>query len=136
MNQQEEQINLLNSIVKLRIAPSNVHGVGVFATRDINKGDALYSTMFPKVFKIPFGSFSKLFPEVKQLILERNPLVAGGEAFMWPDAFAQAYMNHSDKPNVDAILDIALQDIPKNTELFEDYKKISGWEAAHPWLNK
>lgn len=135
MSNQDDQINMLNSIVKMRIAPSKVHGVGVFATRDIKKGEVLYSTMFPKAFKIPFGSFGKLFPEVKQLILERNPLVVGGGAFMWPDVHTQAYMNHSDTPNVDAVMDFALEDIKAGEELFEDYRKIEGWEIAHPWLS-
>src|SRR3990167_8214730 len=119
MSTQDDQINLLNSIAKYRIAPSAIHGVGVFAMRDLKKGEKLYSTMFPKVFKIPFDSFDRLFPEIKQLILERNPLVAEDHPFAWPDANMQAYMNHSDSPNVDANLDIALEDIPCGAELIE-----------------
>lgn len=136
MSNQEDQINLLNAVAKMRIAPSPIHGVGVFATRDLKKGEKLYSAMFPKAFKIPFGSFGKLFPEVKRLILERNPLIVGGGAFMWPDVCHQAYLNHSDTPNIDAVLDYALEDIPAGTELTEDYRKIEGWEVAHPYLVK
>lgn len=64
-------IDYLNSVVKLRIAPSSVHGVGVFAVRDIAKGQKLYADLAPFPYKMTPGYFSKLFPEVQALLLER-----------------------------------------------------------------
>src|SRR3990167_9145218 len=111
MSKQDEDIQFLNSIVKVRIMPSKIHGVGVFALRFIPKGTKLYADMFPQAFKIPYGSFGKLFPEVGQLLLERWPQIVNGSAFMFPDTKIQAYINHSEKPNYDAINDITLEDI-------------------------
>ena len=34
-----EQIMELSSTVKCKLAPSNIHGIGVFAIRDIKKGE-------------------------------------------------------------------------------------------------
>lgn len=69
----DEQINFLNSAVKVKLGPSKVHGVGVFAVMDIPKGTKLYATMAPKVWHIPYGSFKKLFLEVRTQLLERWP---------------------------------------------------------------
>jgi len=130
----DDQINKLNSVVKFRIAPSKIHGVGVFAISDIFKGQKLWATEFPQAYKISPGSLSKLFPEVKELLLERNCQMVNGTPFMWPDCHAQAYMNHSDDPNYDANLDYALRDIVKNEEITENYKLIPGHEEVFPWL--
>lgn len=130
----DEQTAILNTMVKCRIAPSDIHGVGVFAIRDIEKGQKLYSDIVPSVFTIPYSSFGKLFPEVKELLLERFPHVVNGSAFVWPDTRLQAYMNHSDDPNYDAINDVTLKQIKTGEEVTEDYRKIESWEKVYPWL--
>jgi len=43
-------------------------------------------------------------------------------------------MNHSDPPNYDPVTDLALADIPKGEEVFEDYRQIANYEKAFPWL--
>lgn len=134
MNKQDETIAILNSLVKVRIAPSEIHGVGIFAVRDITKGQKLYADMFPQAYRVPYGSFGKLFPEIRQLLLERWPQIVNGSAFMWPDTRIQAYMNHSTKPNYDAIKDIILKDIKAGEEVTEDYRKIEGYKKVFPWL--
>ena len=134
MNKQDEQINQLNSMVKMRIAPSPIHGVGIFATRKILQGEKLYAANFPQPFRIPMGSMDKLFPEVKALILERWPQIVNGSAFMWPDTNHQAYCNHSDNPNYDANLDIAIRDIDVGEEITENYKLIPGHDVVFSWL--
>ena len=90
--------------------------------------------MFPQAFKIPFGSFGKLYPEVKHLIMERWPRVVNNEGFMYPDTLLQAYVNFSFTPNYDMIDDIALEDISKGEEITEDYRKNNGWEKIYPWI--
>ena len=136
----EDQIIRLNSMVKCKLAPSKIHGVGVFAITGIPKGQMLWANVFPQFYSLPYSHFSKLFPEVKQLLLERWPGIAGGVTmldgtrFAYPDTLLQGYMNHSDDPNYDAFLDIARRDIKKGEELTEDYRLITGWEIAHPWL--
>lgn len=138
MNSQDKvhgyEIAALNSMVKVRLAPSKVHSVGVFAIRDIFKGEKIYADYLPKVFSVPYSSFGKLFPEVKQLILERWPRVVVGEKFAWPTDRTIAYMNHSEEPNYNPGKDEALVNIKAGEELFENYFHIPGWEVAHPWL--
>lgn len=131
----EDTIAILNSIVKLRIAPSKIHGVGIFAIRDIAKGQKLYTEMFPQAYKIPYSSMNKLFPYVREILLERNPQIINGSHFLYPDTKMQAYINHSDTPNYDAINDVMLEDVKDGEEITEDYRKIENYEKIFTWLN-
>lgn len=135
MTSSDEQIVKLNTRCKLRIAPSKVHGVGIFAITDIHKGERLYAGVFPEPYTIPYSSFGKLFPEVRQIIIERWPLVASGKShFFYPDANMPAYMNHADDPNYDNKTDCALRDIKAGEEVFETYRNIEGAETIFPFL--
>lgn len=132
----EEQINFLNSAVKVKLAPSKIHGVGVFAIKDIPKGTKLFATMAPKVFHIPYGSWKKLFPEVGNQLLERWPNVVNNSPFAWPDTNIQAFMNHSDDYNYDGVLDVTIKDVKEGEEITEDYRDIPNYEKVFPWLKK
>jgi SET domain-containing protein len=132
----QADIDYLNSIVRLRVAPSPVHGVGIFATKDIPKGTKLYADQAPLPYKISKGNLDKLFPDVKDLLLERWPRMVEGEAFAFPDIFFQGYMNHSDDPNYDNKTDTTLKDIQAGEEIFEDYRNIPGWEQVYTFLKK
>ena len=131
----KEIIAILNTLIRLKIAPSEIHGVGVFAITSIPKGVKLNADMFPQSFRIPYKDFGKLKPRVRALIVERWPKVVNNEPFMYPDTFLQGYMNHSKEPNYDAINDVTLKNIEYGEEITEDYTKILGWEEAYPWLN-
>ena len=134
-NQNDEQINFLNSAVKVKIGVSKISGVGVIAIKDIPKGTKLFMATFPQKFTIPYGSIYKLFPEIRELILERWPnIVNGDSSFFWPDTFLQGYANHSDKNNYDSILDLTIEDIMEGEEIFEDYRDIKNYEKVFPWL--
>ena len=131
MNQQSRE---LNEYVKTRIAPSSVHGVGVFALRDIKQGEKLYTDMRPKIYTLPYAEFNELNKEVREYLLERWPQVVNGSAFGFPDTRIQAFMNHSDAPNYDAHTDVALTDIKAGEEIFEDYRVIEGWDKVFAFL--
>lgn len=133
---QQEQIAMLNTFVKVRIAPSKIHGVGIFAIADILKDTKLYADNMPEIFNVPYSSFKKLFPYVRALLLERWPLITKGSLFLYPDARMIAYMNHSDEANYDAKTDRTLRDIEHGEEITEDYRKIDGFEEIFPWLVK
>ena len=132
----EEQITRLNEVVKVRLAPSKVHGVGVVAMRDIPAGTRLNANLFPQTYDVPYSSFGKLFPEIKGLLLERWPHIVNGSKFMWPDCPLQGYMNHSDTPNYGGITDTTLKDIKAGEEIFEDYRAIPNYEKIFTWLDK
>lgn len=130
----ENAIKLLNEIVKVRIAPSKVHGVGVVAMRDLKKGEKLYLDAQFQWLDVPYKKFKELRPEVRELILERWPLVIKGSHFVYPDTRLQAYCNHSDFPNYDNKTDTTLTKIYAGEEITEDYKNIEGWETVYPWI--
>lgn len=134
MSKQDDTISLLNSLIKFKLAPSKIHGVGVVAMRDIYKGTRLYAEIFPKPYLIPMGSMNKLFPDIKEYLLERWPQIVNGSAFMYPTERAQAFMNHSDTPNYNAKEDITIKDIKVGEEITEDYRLIPSYEKVFPWL--
>ena len=130
----EEQTNFLNSAVKVKLAPSKIHGIGVFAIRDIPKGTRLYANIIPQVFHIPYGSIKKLFPEIREQILERWPNIINGSSFAWPDTKIDAFMNHADDYNYDGVLDCVIRDVKKGEEITEDYREIKNYEKVFKWL--
>lgn len=130
----EEQILELNARVKTYMGVSKIHGVGVFALRDIAKGQKLYADFTPTVYTLPYSHFGKLFPEVREYLIERWPRIVTGSRFAFPTDRVQAHMNHSEKPNYDAINDVMLKDVKQGEEIIEDYRRIPGHEVAFPWL--
>lgn len=128
------QAKELNTFVQTYLAPSKIHGVGVFALQDIPKGRQLFADMVTKVYTLPYKEFDKLFPEVRDQILGQFPQVVNGSNFLYPTTRIQAYMNHSDDPNYDAVNDVALRDIKKDEEITEDYKKIENYDKVFPFL--
>jgi SET domain-containing protein len=129
-------IDLLNEIVKIQLQPSAIHGVGVFALRDIKKGETLYADTIPHQFDIPLSKFKKLLPYIREIILGHFPLITQGSHFMYPVTKMTAFLNHSDTPNYDAKKDVALRKIKAGEEVTEDYHLIPGWEQVYPWLTK
>src|SRR3990167_2548635 len=135
-----EQIMELSSTVKCKLAPSNIHGIGVFAIRDIKKGEKLYVQPAlwtrPTWFTLTLAALEEIPPEVREIIMGRWPQVVNGRYFMSPnfDQRLLAFMNHSDIPNYDEKEDTALRDIKAGEEIFENYKNMLNWEKAFPWL--
>lgn len=134
---QEETAALLNTIVVTRIAPSPVHGVGVFAIRDLQAGRRLYLDAVPQVHRISKGNLGKLFPEVRQILTERWPRVFIDSVVAYPDARYQAYVNHSENYNYDCLTDTLIEDVKAGEEITENYRHIEGWKDAHgSWLKE
>lgn len=134
----DEQIAELNNEVKCKIASSNIDGVGVFTMRDIKAGQRCYITpnLIPKFYNIPFGSLSKLFPEIKELVLSRWASTVNGSIFQSPndDAGLLFFCNHSPDPNYDVVTDTALKDISKGEEVLEDYCLMENAEKVYKFL--
>ena len=133
---QDEQVITLNSTVKTKIAPSKIHGVGVFALRDITKGETVYARRESELFTLPYSCFGKLFPEIKQTILEGWPSVINGSYFLSPVCLMISFMNHDKDCNYDQENDTAKVLIPAGTEITEDYTLMEGFEKVYPWLKK
>ena len=128
------QISELNERVKLQVRPSAIQGVGVFALRELKKGEKLYLDHFPVMYNLRFADFGKLDEHVRSFLLERWPNILNGSVFAYPDCRYSAFMNHSDTPNADAINDVALADIQAGEELTEDYRLILNSEKIFTFL--
>lgn len=132
----KNQIELLHEVVKVKLAPSAIHGVGVVAIRDIKKGEKLYTDAIPNMLDLPHSKFKHLAPEIREILLGHFPLIVEGSHFMYPVTKMSAYLNHSDTPNYDAKEDKALKKIKAGEEITEDYRLIPNWEKVFPFLTK
>ena len=130
----ETQVNLLNEIVKIRLAPSQINGVGVFVMRDLKKGEKLYTDAIPNMLDLPYKMFKKLEPEIQEMLLGHFPLIVEGSHFMYPVTKFSAYLNHSDEANYDAKADVTLKKIKKGEEITEDYKLIPNYQKIFKFL--
>lgn len=127
---------LLDEVMKIKLAPSQIHGVGVFAMRDLKKGEKIYADSIPHQFDIPYKRLFKLKPEIIRTILEQFPLVLEGSHFLYPTVRFMAYMNHSDTPNYNGKEDKVTCDIKAGEEITEDYRLIDNYKSIFLWLNK
>lgn len=123
MNQTIVPTDAINTTVLATVAPSPIHGVGVFAVQDIKKGQGVYLRWEPK--GMLQTTLSQLKPEVKKLIVQRWPPTRDGYPFIHPheDVHLLSFMNHSDEPNYDPKKDVAMKDIEAGEEITEDYGK-------------
>lgn len=128
-------VNTLCKWVTVKLGPSKIDGVGVFAIKDMPKGTKLFADIMPEVFKLPYKMIKNNTPAyVHDSILGRWPLIKQDSAFVYPDVRFVAYMNHSDDANYDAKNDVLLKDVVEGEEITEDYKKIEGWQDIFPFL--
>ncbi len=109
----------LNKQVKCSLGVSNTHGIGVFAIRDIAKGEELfeYDEIYLDV------DMEKLEPHVKKVVLDRNVFYNKiKNVIKHPNAEVDyvVFMNHSDNPNSDGVF--ALRDILSGEEIMETYR--------------
>src|SRR3989344_5667560 len=133
-----EQIAELNSTVFCRIAPSKIQGVGVFAIRDIPKGQKLGCCPNFKLnlYSIPYSRFNEILPKIRELIISYWGSVVNDADFLSPNdnAILTSFMNHSDFPNYDYETDYALRDIKKGEEITENYKIMQkNYRVAFPF---
>ncbi len=120
------EIDELNEIVRCTLKPSKIHGIGVFAMRDILEGEKLYCRPDElKMYSIPYTEFKDLRPEVRNLIESRWPRVVEEIPFVLPDVLLISFMNHSIDANYDPKTDCALRNISKGEEITEDYRILS-----------
>lgn len=119
----DEGILHLNNTVKCTLRPSQIHGIGVFALRNIGKGEQLHCVRPPITlwYEIPIEHLHRVRQEILNLILDRWPQVREGRAFLSPndDQNLMSFMNHSDTPNSQDGL--AIRDIKAGEEITEDY---------------
>ncbi|HEY6505536.1 MAG TPA: SET domain-containing protein [Chitinophagaceae bacterium] len=128
----EEILNDLSGNTYATLKPSPVHGIGVFAIRDIPKGCRhIFSKGHGKWIKVSIGEVERLPAHSKDLV--ETYCVFDDEHYFVPDYGFKVmdmvnYLNHSPHPNILSINDgedfEALADIPSGTELLINYELI------------
>ncbi|MBL7740475.1 MAG: SET domain-containing protein [Chitinophagaceae bacterium] len=114
------------------LKPSLVHGIGVFAIRDIPKGCRnIFSKGHGQWIKVPIAEVERLPLHSKNLV--ETYCVFDEENYFVPDYGFKVmdmvnYLNHSSSPNITSINDgedfEALTDIPAGSELLINYEHI------------
>ncbi len=125
--------------VYVRLGPSEIHGVGVFATQDIPRGTLVFGDDDEPIARVPVRSVRRLQTESRHLY--EDFCVLQGNEYLCPPSFnlltASWYLNHSEKPNVRCVGDlifVAARRIRKGEELTADYRTYSA--DPLPWLRR
>lgn len=127
-------IEHLKTGVACRIKPSPLHGVGVFAIRDIPKGAELFIIQ-REVATIPKADVDALPAGVADLVKDFGCEVSGDVHLYRMDLNRPSlalFINHSEQPNCEFVSDgvedwtETLRDIKSGEELFRDYRTDEG----------
>lgn len=114
------------------LQPSPIHGIGVFAIRDIPKGcRTLFSEGVGEWIRLPIKDVEKL-PDHSRNLVETYCLYDENDYFVPSYGFKLMdlvlYLNHSSTPNIRSVDDgaffEAMEDITAGTELLVNYGKI------------
>ncbi len=128
----EQLLNQLHADTYVMLKPSPVHGIGVFAIRDIPKGcRTIFSQGVGEWIKLSFKEVEQL-PEHSRNLIETYCLYDDENYFVPDYGFKLMdlvlYLNHSAEPNVASVNEgeyfEALRDIKIGEELLVDYGSI------------
>ncbi len=116
--------------VYARIARSRIHGVGVRAIRDIPAGTFVFRGESERVAWVSRAAVRRL-PAALRKLYEDFGMLSGGRLGVPPTLNMLSvgwYVNHSDRPNLEADADsrfFALRRIRKGEELTADYRTFA-----------
>ena len=117
-------------LVKTKIGPSTIAGIGLFANQFIPKGTPVWK--FQKDFDLELSKeqFENLSEAAREQVLNYCYFNPKTEHYIVCSDDAR-FLNHSDNPNVnsgpdDDHVDVALRDIAQGEELTQNYKFFDG----------
>lgn len=128
----EELLQELSHDTYITLKPSPVHGIGVFALRNIPKGCRnIFSKNIGEWIKLPIKDVEML-PEHSRNLVETYCLYDDDHYFVPDYGFKLMdmvnYLNHSSSPNIVSVNDgeyfEALEDIEAGQELLVNYQHI------------
>ena len=112
-------------LVKTYLAPSTIHGTGLFAAEPIAKGTVIWR--FDERVDRRFAKAEReALPEPAHsfLMTYSYPEVLGGDTYILDGDHAR-FMNHSETPNTDCVVDtITTRDVAAGEELLCDYREF------------
>lgn len=127
----KQLIKHLQENIYCRIRPSKIHGVGVFAIKNIPKGTNIFKgSCNHKLISLTEKDIKTLNPEVKKIIkdffISRNGKVSVPTCAL-NGIDISYYLNYSKTPNIKASTNgellVSKRNIKKNEELTIDYEK-------------
>ena len=132
MDAKQKLIHELTHQTFIILKPSPVQGIGVFAIRNISKGQRnLFSNDQSEWIKISKAEIENL-PSSSRFLVENHCLYDDKHFYVPEYGFKMIdpviYINHSDTPNIRSINDgmdfEALREITEGEEIFIDYGEI------------
>jgi hypothetical protein len=116
-------------MVKTRLGPSNIAGIGLFAAQNITKGTVTWRFMDKFDRLLTAGEIDGLPEPARSNILDHTYLDVGSGLFVLCADNAR-FMNHADKPNTAGVhepgaiegYDVATRDIRAGEEMTCDYR--------------
>lgn len=132
MADKNELLHQLSADTWVALKPSPIHGIGVFAIRDIPQGcRTIFSQAMGEWVRLSFAEVEAL-PDHSRMLIETYCLYDDKDYFVPANGFKQMdlalYLNHSNTPNVRSVNDgeffEAIEEIPVGTELLVDYGEI------------
>lgn len=130
-------IRMLTKEVWATLGVSKIHGVGVFAIRDIPAHTEV-GWWTKEYIEIPKEEFQLLPESIRNTILDRMIFYDFQEnlIFRHPNSIVQlqCFMNHSENPNSDGLR--TLRDIKAGEEITENFKKLSGYTISDITLKR
>jgi len=124
-------MNHFTQTVWCTLKPSPIHGIGVYAIRDIPQGVKViwqYDTI--GTCTLTEEEFLLLPKEIQTEILHRTIFIDGEPlTFLDPNCVTdyRSYMNHSDAPNTDGIS--TTREVKAGEELTENYHTMGDWHT-------
>ena len=132
----ENLINELSHHTYVRLLPSSIHGIGVFAIRNIPKGcQKMFSKVPGEWVELSKKEVAELRPESKDLVetyclFDRDRYYVPANGFKEMDL--SLFLNHDDKPNVRSVnggaFFEAIRDIEKGEEITIDYGELCEYD--------
>ena len=127
LEQHKMTIEELNNSTWVKVAPSEIHGVGIFAIREIPEGTKLtdhnlHQKAYDRIMVVKEYEFFEILPEIRELILSYTVFEPGVLLpFVPPNCviFLRSLMNHSDNANSHEM--VATKDIKKGEEVTQNY---------------
>jgi hypothetical protein len=124
----------LNNCIKTDIAPSQIHGIGTFALRDIKIGESLFERWDGETgnYTLTHSEFEQLPIYVKRIILKSYENKRGEYPFIWFKLYSDGYFNLAnplaytntlgvENANFNTQNKIAIKHIKEGEELFGTY---------------
>lgn len=124
------KLGLYMFIVPVYVAKSNIAGLGLFARREILRGEKIWE--FNEKLDIQFtpSEWEALQPTIRELLSEHS-WQSYENGTIYYEATAGKYINHSDDPNTDFTTEgigFASRAIQADEEITSDYR-----EFMHDW---